>query len=156
MRNQMQQVKNQTQCAPKQAFGFTLVELLVVIAIIALLLSIMIPALSLAKEAANKVVCGSNLHSIGTGLSIYQQNHFERLPPQYDRWGPVRQTYDNQYMEPWVSYVAYHKDEISSGGNFKPLQLAYLWDQQTLQTPEVFYCKSQRKEGDNMPSTSGL
>jgi prepilin-type N-terminal cleavage/methylation domain-containing protein len=152
-KNQMLQLKNQTQYAPKQAFGFTLIELLVVIAVIALLLSITMPALFLAKEMAKKLMCRANLRSIGVGLFTYQQDYLERLPPQYDRWGPVRQTYDNQYMEPWVSYVAYHKDEISSAGSFKPLQLAYLWDQRNLENPEVFYCKSQPKRGDNLPFT---
>ncbi len=146
----MQQVKHQTRCAPKQPFGFTLVEILVVIFIIALLMGIMMPALSMAKKISKKVVCSSNLRSIGIGLSIYE-NSFERLPPQYDRWGPVTETYDNQYMEPWASYVAYHKDEIDSAGNMKPLQLAYLWQQRSLGNPGVFYCVSQRKHGDNMP-----
>ena len=41
--------------------GFTLIELLVVVAIIAVLVAILLPALRFAREAANKVACGSNL-----------------------------------------------------------------------------------------------
>jgi prepilin-type N-terminal cleavage/methylation domain-containing protein len=149
----MQQVKNQTQHASKQAFGFTLIELLVVIAIIALLISILVPTLSLAKETAKKVVCGTNLRSIGIGLYTYQDNHSGRLPPQYDRWGPARETYDNQYIEPWVSYVAYHTDEIKSDGSRKPLQLAYLWEQQEIDNPAAFYCTSQLRRGASTPYT---
>jgi prepilin-type N-terminal cleavage/methylation domain-containing protein/prepilin-type processing-associated H-X9-DG protein len=133
--------------------AFTLLELLVVIAITALLLSITVPALALAKETAKKLICITNLHAVGVGLFSYQSEHIDRLPPQYDRWGPVRQTYDNQYMEPWVSYVAYHQDEMNLAGSLKPLQLAYLWSLQNLDDPAVFYCTSQRSKGDNLPYT---
>jgi len=51
------------------------VELLVVIGIIALLISILLPALSKARRSANTVSCGANLHSMGQALEIYKSSY---------------------------------------------------------------------------------
>jgi len=51
--------------------GFTLIELLVVVAILGLLLSILLPSLSAARERALAAVCGSNLRQIGVALTNY-------------------------------------------------------------------------------------
>jgi len=68
---------------PRSRTAFTLVELLVVIGIIALLISIILPALSKARESANTVKCASNLRCVGQGLTMYIATWKQTLPVAY-------------------------------------------------------------------------
>ena len=60
--------------------AFTLVESLVVIGIIALLIGILMPVLSSARESANRTKCLANLRSVGQGLMLYADSFKGKLP----------------------------------------------------------------------------
>jgi prepilin-type N-terminal cleavage/methylation domain-containing protein/prepilin-type processing-associated H-X9-DG protein len=61
-------------------FGFTLIELLVVIGIIAVLIGLLLTALSVARQSANQLKCSSNLRQVGVGMRMYAMQFKDRYP----------------------------------------------------------------------------
>jgi len=65
---------------PNHRWAFTLIELLVVVAIVALLMSILLPSLSQAREQTKATKCLSNLRTLGQGIALYTAEEKSKLP----------------------------------------------------------------------------
>ena len=111
-------------CAKTGTGNFTLLELLVVIGIIALLASILLPALAACRERARGMLCQNNLKQIGAGMLMYADDNGERLPSVYtwtknlvDYIGPY--SANGSKMTVWTCPTAYnlHKYPFTYGMN---------------------------------------
>ncbi len=122
--------------------GFTLIELLVVIAIIALLMSILMPALARVREMANRVVCGTNLKGIGTASAIYAGNDDSGRFPCAGFRASIWATTDGGAADAATAYAS--GASISSS--------LYLLVKYDYATPKQFICKSDPDSGESMPT----
>jgi len=86
-----------------RSLGFTLIELLVVIAIIAILAAMLLPALSKAKEKANRIQCTSNLRQWGLCIGLYAGDNNDSLTPG---WTQVVNSESGQWMNQLRKYYA--------------------------------------------------
>jgi len=105
----------------KRTKGFTLVELLVVIAIIAILVSILMPALARMRDTARMVVCKTNLKALGFGTLQYAKDHEEKIPCwgiEFDEVGP-----QGDPAADWITKTTGPKGSLTMG-----FQYGYIWE----------------------------
>ena len=130
--------------------AFTLIELLVVIGIIAILLGILLPTISRAREAANKIKCASQLRQIGQFAAMYAGAYNNFLPLGY----VSQETYTPGNRVVW--YV--QKSSFSNG----PVGLGYLFSSGIIKSNaefsrQIWYCPSQPTDWNysyNRPGTN--
>lgn len=122
----------------KNKRGFTLIELLVVIAIIAILASLLLPALSQAKERALRVNCASNLKQIGVGIFMYAGDNEDTLPPC-----KINATDGSTWYPYEIGRWSAGTTEFYTG----PHNLGSLWSTKAIPDGKVFYCPSGRRYG---------
>jgi prepilin-type N-terminal cleavage/methylation domain-containing protein len=88
--------------SPRGFGGFTLIELLVVIAIIAILASMLLPALGKAKAKAHQVSCLNHLRQLGLAVQLYADEHQDWLPPIQARYPNCESSW-RAHLYPYVS-----------------------------------------------------
>ena len=100
--------------APRRSSAFTLIELLVVISIIALLVGILLPALTSARKAAREMRCLANTKQFSLGFAMYANDSDGRYPMIRES-GTVRAHFENVWLEQLFGY--YLQDAAWGGTN---------------------------------------
>ena len=133
--------------------GFTLVELLVVIAIIALLMGILMPALSRVRQIAFRLVCGTNLSGIGKAMLIYANDYDDELPRAGGRNSEWRS--GGIVWDAPTRHAAYGLNANGTGGGATITSSLYLLIKYAEVTPKSFICKGDSNVTEFEPSDQG-
>jgi prepilin-type N-terminal cleavage/methylation domain-containing protein len=117
---------------PRQARAFTLIELLVVISIIALLISILLPALTGARHTARRIQCSTNVRQLNQAYINYAIDNKDRLAG-----GDVRDPTASPWYAPWVLPGNYGPSNDATL-NYKAIRGGLLYPY--LNTPRSYHC----------------
>ena len=124
--------------------AFTLIELLVVIAVIAVLMSILMPSLNLAREQARSVACASNLKSMVLGWRLYAGSNDDKIVNCAPiRLGDRTSNQENRENPSWV----FLPDNYQSGTTIEEEKVAIragaMWN--FVKEVKVYRCPSDKR-----------
>ena len=128
-----------------QKRAFTLIELLVVIAIIAILASILMPALSQARERGRNSTCINNVKQLGLAFGNYSQDFDDFIVPAYPEFG-------TSSINGWPSMLVYKKYLSAANYAYPTKQLLT----STNRAVGVFYCPSTTDEYKTSKGVNGM
>jgi len=140
---------------PNSKSGFTLVELLVVIAIIGILVSMLLPAVQMVREAARRTSCMNNVRQIVLAVHNYESAH-KRFPPSFEIEAGTTLTGNNGSWSIHGRILPF----IEQGNAFNQVDLGIAWDAQiatgvpTLRIP-VYICPSEVNDTVRIDTSTG-
>lgn len=138
--------------------AFSMVDLLISLAVIAILVAFMLPTLAMAREAANRIKCASNLRQVGVGLQMFVFDNRSRLPAT-TFIDPTQPT-DHEIHE--TVHLRLSADMIQKRGSTtarrsastRPMSLdrwdglGWIYERDYISDPRVFYCPSHEGSHD--------
>ncbi|MBL4701007.1 MAG: prepilin-type N-terminal cleavage/methylation domain-containing protein [Phycisphaeraceae bacterium] len=103
---------------PNSPTGFTLIELLVVISIISILIAILLPALAGARKSAQAIQCGTNLHQVGLGVTMYLNDYNDLIFGTYKaNDGPMTGSTGSNPFRQWYAGKQLGRYVVSNGND---------------------------------------
>lgn len=110
---------------PIRPIGFTLIELLIVIAIVAVLIALLLPGLTKARQSAQRVQCLSNLRQVHLAFALYGMSNHDQVPLGYR--SNRKQFNSMVYSSTALEYVLFGR----------------LYVARMMNTPQVYFCPAE-------------